>query len=265
MKVLLTGGSGFIGRHLLEALRTQHEVFAPTHSQLDITDSAEVDRVLRQHKYDAALHAAIQGGPAVLDSTLRGFWNLARNAEQLDRVIYFGSGAEYGKHRDLIKVSEREIGKEVPRDPYGFAKLVCNSMCRRSSNVLNLRLFGVYGPYEGYTTKFISNAVAKTLLGIPVVIRQNVVFDYLWIDDLVRIVSHFLTGERTAGDLNTTPTDSASLTAIAALVLREAGRNAGNFKTELPGLNFQYTGDNAELLQRCPGLTGPLALEHRLG
>ncbi len=249
MRILLTGGSGFVGRHLRESLQAAHDVDAPSHGELDVTDDAQVDRVLRDGRFDAVIHAAVEGGPRVLESTLRGYWNFSRNADRVHRIIYFGSGAEYGKHRDLVKVTEESIGQETPRDAYGFAKLVCNTLCRESGNIVNLRLFGVYGPYEGYKAKFISNAVAKTLVGLPLTIRQNVVFDYLWIGDLVRLIPRILEDERTFADMNVTPAVSVSLSEIASLVLREAHQPA-ELEIETPGLNYQYTGDNRRLLQR---------------
>lgn len=250
MKLLLTGGSGFIGRHIREAMG-DHEIVAPSHAQFDVLDSAQVDRTLREGHFDAVIHAAVQGGPKVLDSTLRGYWNLSRNAARVHRMVYFGSGAEYGKHRDLIRISEQRVGEETPRDDYGLAKLFCNELCRRSTNIINLRLFGIYGEHEGCLSKFISNAVAKTIVGLPLTIRQNVIFDYLWIDDLVRLLPRFLVGSRDFADLNVTPTDSVSLEAIATAILREARRPL-DFDVESPGLNFQYTGDNSRLLQMVP-------------
>lgn len=254
MKILLTGGSGFVGRHLRESLSATHHVVAPSHAELDVTDAARVEDAMAAGRFDAVIHAAVQGGPQVLETTLRGYWNLARNAGRVDRILYFGSGAEFGKHRHLVQIGEDRIGEETPRDPYGFAKLLCNDHCRRTANIVNLRLFGVYGPYEGYRAKFISNAVAKSLSGVPIVIRQNVVFDYLWIDDLARIVPRFLEGERRFADVNVTPTAPVQLTDIATIVLRETGRPA-RFDVETPGLNNEYTGDNRRLLELCPGFT----------
>jgi len=254
VRILLTGGSGFLGRHVLEALGQDLTVFAPAHAAFDVTDDAQVDRMLREGHFDAIIHAAVQGGPTVLESTLRGYWNLSRNAKRVGRILYFGSGAEYGKHRDLIKVNEEKIGEEIPRDAYGFAKLLCNAMCRQSANVINLRLFGVYGIHEGYAAKFISNTVAKAVSGLPIVIRQNVVFDYLWIGDLMRLLRGFLQSDRTVADLNVTPTLPVSLTEIVSVVLREA-QQAPEFEIETAGLNFEYTGDNSRLIQLFPGFT----------
>lgn len=252
MRILLTGGSGFIGRSLLEGLR-EHEVFAPSHSELDVTDSAAVDGLFRERRFDAVIHAALPGGETVAEGILRAHWNLARNAHRVDRTFWFGSGAEYGKHRDLVKVREEEAPRAVPRDGYGLAKLLCNELLPRDGRMVNLRLFGVYGPNERYLFKFISNTVVKAILGVPVVVRQDVVFDYLWIDDLTRIVRGLLEGGTGYACLNVTPTVPVSLSEVVRLVGLACGRPI-TAEFEEPGLNFEYTGDNARLLEALPGL-----------
>lgn len=251
MRILLTGGSGFIGRNLLETFGTKHDLFAPSHRELDVTDAPAVDRLFRERRFDAVLHCAVEGGDRVLESTLRGYWNLARHAGEVDRLFYFGSGAEYGKQRDLVKVREEEIGRVVPGDAYGLAKFLCNEDSRRRSRVTNLRLFGVYGPHEGYLFRFISNSIVKTLLGQDIVVRQDVVFDYLYVGDLVAIVERFLERDPGFTDVNATPTESISLTRILAVIASVSSRQVPvTFENE--GLNFQYTGHNGSLLGAVP-------------
>jgi nucleoside-diphosphate-sugar epimerase len=252
LRILLTGGGGFIGRNLLEALRANHEVFAPSHALFDVTDTAVVDRLFRERRFDAVLHAAVEGSDRVLESTLRGYWNLARHGEEVGRIFYFGSGAEYGKQRDLVKVSESEIGRFVPQDAYGLAKLLCNEDARRRPAITNLRLFGVYGPHEGYLFRFISNSIVKTLLDLDVVVRQDVVFDYLSVADLVAIVERFLERDPGLTDVNVTPTESISLRRILNTITSVASRSP-RIVFENAGLNHEYTGSNARLLEAVPG------------
>jgi dTDP-4-dehydrorhamnose reductase len=47
MKVLVTGASGFIGRNLREGLSREFEVHAPVHAELELLDTAAVERFLR--------------------------------------------------------------------------------------------------------------------------------------------------------------------------------------------------------------------------
>ena len=77
MRILLTGGRGFVGTTLREALESVHEIVAPARSELDVTDSPAFDDAVAHGRFDAIVHAAIQGGPGVMEQTLRGYWNVA--------------------------------------------------------------------------------------------------------------------------------------------------------------------------------------------
>ena len=253
MKVLLTGGSGFVGRNLAESLSDRFTLFAPTHRELELLNPAAVEDFVAARRIDAVVHTAVRGGERILEEALRMQLNLLQLADRVDRILYFGSGAEYAKTRDLVKVKEDEAGAQIPADPYGLAKLICNDMARSRKRVVNLRLFGVYGPHEGYLYKFISNAIVKNLLGLDILIRQDVVFDYLFVDDLVPVVEHFLTSTFDFADYNVTPTESISLRELATLINRTAEQPSG-IDVGMPGLNCQYTGDNTRLRAAIPTL-----------
>jgi len=253
VRILLTGGNGFIGRNLREGLPKQHVIVAPSRQELDVSDDAGVDRALQKGGFDVAIHAAIPAGDQPMGPILRGFWNLARNASRVSRILYFGSGAEYGKHRDLHRVREDQIGEAVPRDEYGFGKLLCTELARRNRNILNLRLFGVYGKHEKYLFKFISNTIVKVLLRQDVLIRQDVVFDYLYVDDLVSIVNALLQRDLPFADLNVTPSLPIRLSEIVA-ILQSIAKDPFSVAYEYPGLNLEYTGSNERLLSVLPGL-----------
>ena len=49
-KILLTGGSGFIGKNLKELLRKDFNIFSPTSKQLDLTNSDKVLAYLKKNK-----------------------------------------------------------------------------------------------------------------------------------------------------------------------------------------------------------------------
>src|SRR5215813_1656199 len=64
-RILVTGGSGFLGQHVLEALgmRGYRSVVSPSHSEYDLTSESEIRLLLRDARPDVVLHlAAVVGG-----------------------------------------------------------------------------------------------------------------------------------------------------------------------------------------------------------
>ena len=47
MKILITGGSGFIGRNLVKTLNKDYDVYSPSSSELDLTDAQQVTTYLQ--------------------------------------------------------------------------------------------------------------------------------------------------------------------------------------------------------------------------
>ena len=117
-------------------------------------------------------------------------------------------------------------------------------------DMLCLNIFACYGKYEK-ESRFPSYAIIQNLKKEPVVINQNVIFDYLYIADLCRIVECFIKNQPKNKVINVTPTNSISLFEIAQTVNKISGyKSQISFKEE--GMNFEYTGDNTLLLQELP-------------
>lgn len=202
MKILLTGGSGFVGRNVKEyLLQKGYDVYAPTSKELNCIDEESVADCLKRNHYDVVLNFAVhvdvedlaRNGSKMLDYNLRMFLNFYRHSDLYDRMIYAGSGAEYDKRFPIESVTEEEIDKHlIPTDHYGLMKYTVNQIIERSENIYNLRLFGIFGKYEEWKTKYISNLCCKSLKGLPLSLRKNCWFDYLWIDDFCRLVEMFL-------------------------------------------------------------------------
>jgi GDP-L-fucose synthase len=256
MKILITGGGGFIGRHLAEFLRRRRdlEVLAHGREELDLLDEACVDAYLREHPVDRIVHTANRGGGRntldmenVAEYNLRMFFHIAKHASPARRMIHLGSGAEYGKEHPIVLAREEEADRSLPRDSYGFYKAVCSRYIQRSEGIVNLRIFGCYGPYEDYRYKFITNAVVKSLLGMPITIHRNVRFDYLYIDDLLRMVEHFLFHPPRHRVYNASSGRPVELRELAELV-RELCANPHPVRVLHPDMGPEYSGDNSRIL-----------------
>src|SRR5574340_1274112 len=131
MKVLLTGGSGFIGRNLVAKLGEELEVLAPGRSELDLLDPLSVRAWLARTPVDAVVHAATIPGhrnaPPARDlavGTVRMLLHLVRHAPSGTRFVVLGSGAEYDASRDVVRAREDDPAHPVPRDETGLSKLV---------------------------------------------------------------------------------------------------------------------------------------------
>lgn len=258
--VLITGAHGFIGKNLAEYLSPFYQLHTPPHKELDLLDEEKVRDFILNNKINIIIHCANVGGGRdtinltdVVHTNLRMFFNVVRNSNYVEKIIHFSSGAEYDKSRPLVKVKEDNFDKRVPKDDYGFYKYVCSKHIEKVDKILCLRLFGVYGKYENYRYKFISNAILKNLLKLPIVINQNVYFDYLYIDDLLKIVHFFLANRSQYKIYNVCCGKSIDLITIAKII-----NKISDFKSKITvkikGLNNEYTGSNARLKKEIPNL-----------
>lgn len=253
INILLTGGSGFIGKNLYEGLKDEYKIFVPTHKELEMMDPVAVRKYIIKNNIKVVIHTAVKGGDLVLENILRMFLSIHNNLNLLDKFINFGSGAEYAKTRDLKKVKETELGKFIPQNNYGLGKLICSKLSKGNKKITTLIPFGIFGPGEDYRLKFIANAIAKNLLGLPIKIKQDVVFDYLYIKDLIPMIKFFLKSKKAHGDFNISTTKSISLTQIVNLVNKNS-KKPSKVTVINKNLNFQYTGSNKKLLKTIPHL-----------
>lgn len=150
------------------------------------------------------------------------------------------------------KMKEEYFDTSVPVDEHGFSKYLIAKQIEQSNNTVELRVFGIFGKYEDYAIRFISNAICKTLFDFPITIRQNRRFDYLYIDDLMSVVDHFIGAKGKYSAYNVTPDDSIDLYAIAEKVKANSGKAVKIVIAE-PGLGPEYSGDNTRLRGEMPG------------
>jgi len=247
----VTGGSGFIGKNLIEYLRDKFEVQCPAHSELELIDKEKVDKYFASNHVDVIVHCASKGGTRKilneqdnLKFNLRIFFNLAA---QGCRMIFLGSGAEYDRSREIKNISEEQFGLHCPKDDYGFYKYVCSKYIEKSDGIVNLRLFGVFGKYEDYEIRFISNIMARVLLGLKVEITQNMFLDYTDVRDVCRIVERFIIHEPKEKFYNVGACHGLDLLSIVKIIQDISGKKF-EIEVKKKGLNREYTCDNKKLL-----------------
>lgn len=261
MNIFLTGGSGFIGKNIIAALSCDHNILAPSSSELDLTDERAVADLFNANCIDVVIHSAVKPGhrnatdhSGQLYANTRMFFNIMRNAGNFGKMIFLGSGAVYDVRQSMEKVPENYFDTHVPADEHGFSKYIIAKHAEKYENIVKLRLFGIFGRFEDYAIRFISNAICKTLFDLPITLRQNRRIDYLYIDDLMPVLEHFIHNTARYSSYNITPDSSVDLLSIAEMVKVRSGKDH-QIIVGCPGMGLEYSGDNSRLKAEVQGIT----------
>ena len=264
MRVLLTGGSGFIGRNLIETLGPEYEILAPRHTELDLADEVSVRTWFLTHPVDAVIHSATKPGhrnaadpTSVAITNLHMFSNLFESARAADvgKFLFLGSGSEFDMRNYRPRMKEECLGEFIPADDTGFSKYVCTRMLYGIPGYVNVRFFGIFGKYEDYAIRFISNAVCKAIFDLPITLRQDKRFDYTSVGDGVRAIGRFLCASPESlryNDYNVTPDRTVSLLELARIVRDIAGKPDLPILVGTPGQGLEYSGNNGRFKERFP-------------
>jgi GDP-L-fucose synthase len=168
-RVAVTGGHGFLGRHVVAALeRRGATVFSPRKSQYDLTREADVERMYGDLEPDLVIHlAAVVGGiGANRDSPgLFFFENVMLGALTLEharrsgveKFVGVGTICAYPKLAP-VPFMERDLWNGYPEEtnaPYGIAKkmLLVQGQAYRQQygfNAIHLLPVNLYGPHDNF-------------------------------------------------------------------------------------------------------------------
>lgn len=254
MNIFITGGSGFIGKNLKNYLSSSYNVYTASHAELELLDQEAVKKYIQKNHIDIIIHTAIIGGKKqdaglinITALNLQTFFNIVRHVHSVQKIIYLGSGLEYDKSYPIVNVTEQEFDHRIPTDDYGLYKYIAAKYIELSDNIYDLVIFGIFGKYEDYLYKFISNAIVKNLFKMPIVIFQNAYFDFLFVDDLCHIIKFFIENKPQYRRYNTVTGKRIDLISMAAII-----NSVSNYQSEIKvlkkGLNKEYSACNTRLV-----------------
>jgi len=221
MRIIITGGAGFIGSHVADAyLAAGHEVVVldslwahgggrrdnlpakASFIHLDIRDAA-VERVFREFAPHVVSHHAAQHSVAIssrdpqLDAQVNvlGLINVLDNCVKANvkKVIFASSGATYGEPK---KLPANEATPQLPESPYAITKMVAEHYLRfyRAQHGLDftaLRYGNVYGPRQdpngeaGVVSIFIGKFLANQ--GVKIYWDGEQTRDYIYVGDIAAL------------------------------------------------------------------------------
>ena len=200
MKVLVTGGAGYIGSHTcVELLNAGHEVVIIDNfvnskpealdcirritgkdfafCEADLRDRAAVKKLFDEHEIDAVIHFAglkavgesVQKPLEYYDNNLGGFFVLAEEmrAHNVKRIVFSSSATVYGMNNP---VPFREEMPTSATNPYGYTKVMIEQMLRDLAvadpewSIVMLRYFNPIGAHESGLIGEDPNGIPNNLL-----------------------------------------------------------------------------------------------------
>ena len=208
MKILITGGNGYIGSSLYKALKDKHNVTVVTRKDFDLTNYLQTFRWFRGKKFDVVIHTAVVGGhrgviddEGVATRNLLMYYNLLECKHHFNRFITFGSGAEFSD----------------PNSPYGLSKRVIAESMSTKPDFYNLRIFAVFDENE-LDTRFIKANVKRYLNKENLEIYQNKYMDFFYMEDLISLVNYYITAEDPVKEVNCCYNSCFSLSEIIGFI-----------------------------------------------
>jgi GDP-L-fucose synthase len=169
MRVLVTGGAGFLGSRVVERLRTRgDDVFVPRRHEYDLTLGADTARLFAETRPELVLHLAAEvGGIGANRANPGRYWyaNLLMGAHvleqsraaEVDKLVLLGTICSYPKHT-AVPFREDDLWEGYPEEtnaPYGVAKkaLLVGATAYRDqygSRVISLLPANLYGPGDNF-------------------------------------------------------------------------------------------------------------------
>ena len=272
MNIVVTGGSGLVGKHLQDILP---EAIYVSSSAYDLTKMDEVKEMMIDFEPDAVIHLAARVGGIMDNMTYPVDYleeNILMNTNVLkachefdvDKVIAILSTCVYPDVVDTYPMKEEDLfnGPPTPTNfSYGFAKRCMAAHVdtyrkqynKKWSSLIPCNLYGEYDKYEEHHSHFVSALIKKIyeaedsieLWGTGKPLRQ-----FMYGGDLARVIKYMIEND-VVGDFNVAPEWVHSINDLATI-----GKNACkkenlvvNYDNTKPDGQFRKDVDSSKLLK----------------
>ncbi|HVY06315.1 MAG TPA: ADP-glyceromanno-heptose 6-epimerase [Burkholderiales bacterium] len=277
MLIVVTGATGFIGSNLVKALNARGETGILAVDNLgradkfrNLVDCEIADYLDKEHfrtaldagAFDGEIAAILHQGACsdtmntdgryMMDNNFRYSSDLLAYCQSESvPLIYASSASVYGAGPVFKEGRENE----KPLNVYGYSKFLFDQIVRRrwednSAQVVGLRYFNVYGPRETHKARMASVAMhcfdqfresgkVRLFEGSGGYAQGEQRRDFISVDDVVRVVLHFLDNPDKSGIFNCGTGASQTFNDVAAATINAVRREKGGKPLSLAELNSQ--------------------------
>jgi len=239
VKILLLGGTGFLGRHLEPVLVERgHDVVSLGSEHGDLTRRSTAQIIVESSQADLVVHLAAQPGRVfgevdpshTVQTNVVATINVAQACAELNtRLCYISTSEVYGNvkvhgesrdsYREWLREEHALIGQ--PRNLYGFSKWWGEQACQlyASKDLLIIRPTMPYGPgmLTGHGRAALPTMIDNLMRGVPFTVHRDTYRSWCYIDDVARGMADVI--ERGEGVYNVGRDDDLmSMEALAEMV-----------------------------------------------
>ena len=194
MSLLITGGTGYIGKKLTQKLMEKYNpIYSVGIEELDLQNYIEVLDFLKKNKINKIIHLGwkIENGNGVIYDNVETLNNLLKASEevQIEQFIFISGNNVYGTGLNGNSFSEKDRMNPDENNKYGISKYLGEELVKYLMNekACIIRIADVYGPNQNHGNLIkgiISNLENKKNIQLYGEGKRE--RDYIYIDDVIR-------------------------------------------------------------------------------
>jgi len=231
LKILITGGNGYIAKSLTNIFKDKYDVTYVTRQDFDLTSFQPMNEFFQNKYFDVVIHCAVQGGSRLktesykdMDANLASYYNLLQHKSHYNKLIHFGSGAE----------------TNAPESPYGLSKRIISKSISEIDNFYNIKIFGVFDENE-LDTRFIKGNIKRYVNREPIIIHQDKFMDFFYMKDLISLVDYYINNDNPPKQIDCSYNKLYKLSDVANII-NNLDNHKVNIKIEHKGIDLPYYG-----------------------